>query len=289
MIMRSKIAAAVVAVAMVALPASPASAGTASGFGDVPDSVYYTNAVAWLVANNITTGIEPGCFGPTDNVTRGQVAAFLYRLDGALGNNPVAGPNPFVDVVAGYQIDAVGWLHASGITNGTSPTTFGPDTQITRGDFAALLWRYAGRPSGAPPHPFSDVTLPYQQEPVSWMFANQITTGTSATTFSPDLPVDRGQAATFLFRFSAPSSITAPSSPGSCTRSVRDALVAGGLTPAEALCTAPHLLDFSVDYLLRVVEGQASASTALIEAIAAISNSNCLTQARIAELIQRYF
>jgi len=287
--MRSKLATVFLAAAMVAVPASPASAGAASGFGDVSDSVYYTDAVAWLVANDITTGIEPGCFGPTDNVTRGQVAAFLYRLDNALGNNPVVGAHPFTDVVSTYQEAPVGWLYAAGITTGTSATTFSPDAPITRGDFAALLWRYAGSPAGAPSHPFTDVVLTYQQDPVSWMYANHITTGTTSTTFSPNRPVDRAQAAAFLFRYSAPTSIVAPASAGSCTRGIREALVVGGLTPTEAQCAAPHLLDFSVDYLVTVVEGQALPSTALIDAVAAISNSGCLSPARITELIQRYF
>jgi len=287
--MRSKIATAVIAAAMLALPVSPASAGAASGFGDVSDAVYYTDAVAWLVANDITTGIEPGCFGPSENVTRGQVAAFLFRYDGAIGHNPISGPHPFTDVLADYQMEPIGWLFASGIATGTGPTTFAPDAPITRGDFAALLWRYAGRPAGSPTHQFADVRLSYQQAPVSWMFANGITTGTSATTFSPDLPVDRGQAATFLFRFAAPGAIDTPGSHSSCSRGVREALVTGGLTPTEAQCAAPHLLAFSVDYLVQVVEGQASPSTALIDAIAAISGSGCLTQARIAELIQLYF
>lgn len=287
--MRSRFATAVIAVAMVIPIASPASASNVSGFGDVPDSVYYTDAVAWLVSNNITTGIEPGCFGPTDDVTRGQVAAFLYRLDSALGNNPVAGLNPFADVVAAYQQQPVGWLHSEGITTGTSATTFDPDAAITRGDFATLLWRYAGRPTGSPAHPFSDVSLAYQQEPVSWMFANGITTGTSTTTFSPNRPVDRGQAATFLFRYAAPPSVTLPGTSESCSRAMREALVVGGLTFDEAQCAAPHLLSFSVDYLVSVVEGKATPSIDLFNAVAAVSDSGCLTQERITELVQRYF
>ncbi len=287
--MRFRIATAVLAATMVAVPSSPASAGGVSGFGDVSDSVFYTEAVAWLVDNGITTGIEPGCFGPSDNVTRGQVATFLYRLDNALGHNPVPGVNPFVDVEAAYQQQPVGWLHASGITTGTSATTFEPDAPITRGDFATLLWRYAGRPEAGSPHPFADVTTGYQQTPISWMFATGITTGTTPTTFSPDQPVTRAEAATFLFRFAAPASVTPPGSATSCTRSVREALIDGGLTTGEALCVAPHLLSFSVDYLIDVVEGRALPSTALIDAVAAISNSGCLSQARIAELIQRYF
>jgi hypothetical protein len=51
-----------------------------SGFGDVPAGRFYSEAVAWLAAEGITTGIAPGVFDPDGSVTRVQMAAFLCRL-----------------------------------------------------------------------------------------------------------------------------------------------------------------------------------------------------------------
>ena len=202
--------------------ATPGMAGAATGFGDVEDDRYYTEAVAWLVNERITTGIEAGCFGPDLDLTRGQVAAFLYRLDDSLGNNPVSGDHPFADVVASYQQTPVGWLYGAGLTTGITANEFAPYRSITRGDFAVLVWRYAGSPQPSAPSPFLDVTSAYQQDAVAWMAEEGITTGTSATTFSPNASVSRAEAATFLFRFVDPEEVTRVTSSSDCTRPLRD-------------------------------------------------------------------
>ena len=51
------------------------------------------------------------------------------------------------------------------------------------------------------PIPFGDVFKDWQQDAISWMFNNGITTGTSPTTFSPDDTVTRGQLAAFFYRY----------------------------------------------------------------------------------------
>jgi S-layer family protein len=267
---------------------APGIAGAAVGFGDVEDDRYYTEAVGWLVDEGITTGIEAGCFGPDLDLTRGQVAAFLYRLDAALGNEPVSGDHPFVDVTASYQQAPVGWLYRSGLTTGISADEFAPYRSITRGDFAVLVWRYAGRPDPSAALPFADVTSAYQSDAVAWMAEEGITTGTSATTFSPDGVVSRAQAATFLFRFVDPENPAPADNTGDCTRPLRTALELAGLTPAEAVCAAPLLAGFEIEYLVDVVEGRAVASLDLIYAAAAVGN-RCMTTDRIAELSRLFF
>ncbi len=282
------IVAALVATAVI-LSATPASAGTTSGFGDVPEDTYFTTPIAWLVEAGITTGLERGCFGPSDSVTRGQVAAFLFRLDLSLGNNPIAGENPFDDVTASYQIGPVGWMAASNITTGTSPTTYEPEAPITRGDFATLLWRYAEQPLGDPQHPFTDVTAGYQHAAISWMKAHDITTGTSPTTFNPNGLVTRAEAATFLFRFVAPGAVAPATTSSDCDRSIRNALVAAGMTIEEAKCAAPLLAGFSVDFLTQAVAGEVPFTPALLDALVTIQSNGCLTAERVVEFIQVYF
>lgn len=181
--------------ALLAVSTIPAAA--VSGFGDVAPDRYFTEAVQWMVDEGISTGTSATCFSPAEAATRGQTAAFLWRLEG----EPSAAPHPFDDVLAAWQQGPVSWMFANGITTGTTPTTYSPNDSVTRGQLAALLYRLAGEPGGSAPHPFSDVTQPWQQEPVSWMFANGITTGTSAAEFSPSQPVTRAQVATFLYRY----------------------------------------------------------------------------------------
>ena len=105
---------------------------------------------------------------------------------------------------------------------------------ITRGDFAVLLWRYAGSPETDGGVPFVDVTREYQRVAVAWMAERGITTGTTPQTFDPDGTVDRAQAATFLHRYVDPGSFARIESVDTCTRGLRIALQTGGLTKAEA-------------------------------------------------------
>ncbi|MEM7141030.1 MAG: S-layer homology domain-containing protein [Actinomycetota bacterium] len=178
-----------------ALTAAPPASGHA-GFGDVGASAFYTEAVQWMVDNEITTGTAPGCFSPDDIVTRGQAAAFMWRMEG----EPAAPAHSFTDITAAYQQAAVSWMAANEITTGTTPSTYSPDDFLTRGQLAALLWRLAGNPA-APAHAFSDVHAGWQQGAVSWMAANAITTGTTPSTFAPDDFVTRGQLAAFFYRY----------------------------------------------------------------------------------------
>ena len=111
--------------------------------------------------------------------------------------------NPFVDVKEGaYYYDAVLWAVEQKITSGTSATTFSPEASCTRAQMVTFLWRAAGSPkveNGK--NPFTDVQADaYYYDAVLWAVEKGVTSGTSATTFSPDATVTRGQTVTFLYR-----------------------------------------------------------------------------------------
>lgn len=274
-------------VASAVLP-SPANGATA--FDDVQADRWYAEPIAWLVHENITTGTEPGCFSPYDAVTRGQIVTFLYRLDDARGNAPQPLGHPFDDVTAAYQQGPVGWAYSDRVTVGTSATTFTPNAEVTRGDFATLLWRYAGTPVPTAPHLFDDVHRAYQQDAVAWMAEEGITTGTSPTTFHPEATMTRAQAATFLFRFMDAPVVAAParSAETSCLAPLRDALEAGGLTAAEAACAAPRLVDVGHERVQRILGGSEPFSFDLFAPMADISAS-CIPTDRRATVIQLFF
>jgi hypothetical protein len=201
-----------VATALLAL-ASPAS-GT-GGFGDSMPDRFYTEAVQWMVDEDITTGTTPTCFSPDDSVTRGQAAAFMWRMEG----EPAPGaPHSFVDVGAAWQQDPVSWMVNKKITTGTSGTTYSPDDNLTRGQMAALLHRLAGEPPAPPPTDFADVVTSWQVTPVGWMVKEGITTGTSSTTFSPEATVTRGQLATFFHRYKGEPPVVLDLSSPRCER-----------------------------------------------------------------------
>ncbi len=167
-------------------------------FPDVTTS-WQLAPVAWMVANEITTGVSPNRFDPDGNITRAQVATFIWRM----ADRPAPPPDAptFSDVPAGaYYEDAVRWMAAAGITTGTSATEFSPNAVATRAQLAALLWRLVDRPDEGDAGQFVDVTADWQQGPVGWAAAAGVTTGTTSTTFDPDSPVTRGQTAAMLAR-----------------------------------------------------------------------------------------
>ncbi len=169
------------------------------GFTDVPDGTYYTDAVAWAVDRGITAGTTATTFTPGGNCTRAQIVTFLWRAN---GSPKVSGDMPFTDLKPGaYYYDAAQWAVVQGITKGTSATTFSPNTVCTRAQAVAFLHRGAGSPASSVNVAFSDVAgSSYYADAVAWAVENEITAGTSATTFSPNEICSRAQIVTFLYR-----------------------------------------------------------------------------------------
>ena len=168
-------------------------------FTDVSDGSYYYDAVNWAVSNGITDGTSATTFSPDNICTRAQMVTFLWRAAGS--PTPHSGSNPFVDVPAdAYYYTAVLWAVEQGITTGTSVTTFSPDDTVTRSQTVTFLWRYSGSPE-AGGSSFADVEADaYYATAVAWAAGEGITSGTSATTFSPYDPCTRAQIVTFLYR-----------------------------------------------------------------------------------------
>ena len=116
---------------------SPEPKSTVS-FADVPADSYYAKAVAWAVENGITLGTGDGTFSPNATCTRAQSVTFLYR---ALGTAPTT-VNGFTDVTAdAFYADAVAWAVESGVTNGTTDSTFSPNNGCTRAQIVTFLYR----------------------------------------------------------------------------------------------------------------------------------------------------
>ena len=208
-------------------------------FEDVEEGKFFYDAVLWAVNHEpqITNGTDATHFAPGAECTRGQVVTFLWRakgcpepaslLEGGAERSEAEGVvNPFTDIAEGsYYYKAVLWAVENEITKGTSATTFGPADVCTRGQVVTFLWRTAGSPdpnapeivivsndnetpiipfnpdSGDAECPFEDVVEgAYYYDAMLWAVANEITNGTSATTFSPGATCTRGQVVTFLYR-----------------------------------------------------------------------------------------
>ena len=168
-------------------------------FSDVAPGSYYHAAVGWLVGAGVTTGTSPGTFSPSQQVSRAQMAVFLWRAAG----EPYVSDDPgFSDVQAGsYYERAVAWLVDAGITTGTSPGVYSPNQKVTRAQMAVFLWRSAGEPVPSVEPGFGDVQPgSYYETAVAWLVEADITTGTSPGVYSPNQKVTRAQMAVFLNR-----------------------------------------------------------------------------------------
>ena len=171
-----------------------------TGFYDVPADQYYAEPVVWALENGITNGTGDFQFSPEAPCTRGQVVTFLWRASGS--PEPKSANNPFVDVKAGdYFYTAVLWAVEQGVTNGTSSTTFSPESPCTRAHVVTFLWRSHNKPAADTANPFKDVPAgEYYTDAVLWAVKNEITNGMDATHFGPDKTCIRGQIVTFLYR-----------------------------------------------------------------------------------------
>ena len=168
--------------------------------------------IAWDLP--LTTVLEDGkayawTFTPNDThnytILTGTLVPYvddgMDYIPGVIGGN--TGSFNFHDVNRlDYFYNAVKWAAENGIASGTGRYTFSPNAVCTRAQTVTFLWRAAGSP--LPRYrvcPFTDVQpSDYYYNAVLWAVEQGITTGLNATTFGPDVTVDRGQVATFLYR-----------------------------------------------------------------------------------------
>ncbi|MBR6377944.1 MAG: S-layer homology domain-containing protein [Oscillospiraceae bacterium] len=138
-----------------------------------------------------------------------RVNVYNYLVN-TLHLNPMpslgSGVVPFTDMPGKdhWAYDAIVWAYTNDpqVTNGTTDTTFSPNSSLTRGEAVTFLWRAAGMPSPkSSKNPFTDVKSGrYYYTAVLWAVEQKITKGTTATTFDPDDTVTRGEMLTFLWR-----------------------------------------------------------------------------------------
>ena len=167
-------------------------------FYDVPNDAYFYEAVKWAVDKGITNGLSDTMFGPYESCTRAQIVTFLWR---AAGSPEPKTASSFTDVPANaYYAKAVAWAVENGITNGMTATMFAPDATCTRGQSVTFLYRaLKGTASGSAN--FTDVKSDaFYADAINWAVANNVTNGTSNTTFSPNADCTRAEIVTFLYR-----------------------------------------------------------------------------------------
>ena len=167
--------------------------------------------------------------------------------------------SPFADVATdAYYYEAVKWAVGKGITTGVGNDLFAPEQPCTRAQIVTFLWRAAGspEPKGTASGMTDVVSGSYYEKAVAWAIENGVTTGTTATTFSPDATCTRAQAVTFLARaLSAKASGAAEFSDVPADSYFADAVawaaangvtegIGGGLFGSDNDCTRGQIVTF---------------------------------------------
>lgn len=179
------------------IPSTPTTPTTPSKpkFTDVSANAYYAESVAWAVEKGITAGTSDTTFSPDSTCTTAQILTFLWRSQ---GQPEPTSKNPFSDVKeSDYFYKAALWSSEKGLVSGAN---FNGNSPCTRSATVTYLWILAGRPDASHSN-FTDVPqIEKYAQAVAWAVAQEITAGTSETTFSPETTCTRGQIMTFLYR-----------------------------------------------------------------------------------------
>ncbi len=171
-------------------------------FIDVAANAWYEEAIQFAVDNGLFNGTTETTFSPDSTMSRGMLAAVLYRM---AGQPAVGASNAFTDVAAGkYYADAIAWASANGIVGGYGNGIFGPDDPITREQLAVMLWRYAGSPAATESElHFADIgeAGAFSKEALKWAAENGILNGYGDGRLYPKGLATRAQAAAMLMRY----------------------------------------------------------------------------------------
>lgn len=173
---------------------------TVSPFKDINNSLLKKD-INWIYSVGITTGKSPILYDPLAEVSRGEMATFLYRLAGSPSYTPPY--NIYTDI--NQYKNQILWLSAANVTNGTAPL-YSPNSSVTRGQMAAFLHRMAKAMSKTPSSgtytsSFKDIQNNQFKNDINWLKITGITTGYSPTSYKPNETVKREEMAAFIHRF----------------------------------------------------------------------------------------
>lgn len=115
-------------------------------FPDVQTDSYYADAVAWGISEEIVAGYPDNTFRPTQSITRQEMAALLQRYARQEGYDvsKAADLSSHTDAksINDYAVDAMEWAVAVGLIVGETSDRLAPRGTSTRGQFAAVVYRY---------------------------------------------------------------------------------------------------------------------------------------------------
>ena len=177
-------------------------------FTDVPEGVWYRDAVSYVYRNGIMNGTSATTFSPGMTMTRGMLVTVLYAI---AGSEPVSEQEMdcFDDIGGAYYTKPVAWAYSNGIVSGVTPNTFVPNRTVTRQEAVAILYKFCVDSDQVSSH--SDAVLSgfadraqvanYAVNAFNWAVSNGLVSGSAAGNkvyLNPNAPLYRAQAAIML-------------------------------------------------------------------------------------------
>ena len=154
------------------------------------------------------SGTSSTTFEPDVKTSRAMLVRVLYSIEGSPSVEGLS--NPFKDVKNGeWYTSAVIWAYHTRVVSGTTETTFSPNDNITREQFASILYRYAKSVKGIDVSSQADLSKftdagkisSYAKEAISWANAEGYINGMTPTALEPKSSSTRAQMATILSKF----------------------------------------------------------------------------------------
>lgn len=174
-------------------------------FVDVSKTDWFYNDVKYVWQHDIMNGVSDTKFAPETPMTRAMFVTVLYRLEGSPDVTGMATP-PFTDIGAknfDWAYNAIVWAYNTGVTKGTSATTFAPGIAISRQEIVTMFYRYAGSPavSGSPIFGDSSAISSWARNAVQWAKSFGVVNGYPNGNFGPVDATTRGQMAAMIHRY----------------------------------------------------------------------------------------
>lgn len=175
------------------------------GFPDVPEEEWYAEAVAYVSEKGMMNGMPDGRFAPGDFLTRAEVAQILYNLE---GKPAVAGAATFTDLPDQWYQDPIAWAQETGVVDGYEGNVFRPNRDVTREEFAQMMYNYAAYKKydltavgDLSQFPDGDKVGEWALPAMAWANGNGLINGHDDGTLAPGGDTTRAEAAGILMRF----------------------------------------------------------------------------------------
>lgn len=173
-------------------------------FDDVPADTWYAEAVQYVFANNLMTGVSENQFAPNAQMNRAMVAQILFNM---AQPTDTEAPEAFRDVASdAWYAEAVNWAVWQGYMSGYGTGSFGPNDALTREQLVTVLWRYSGSPMTDDPailnaFPDAALTSEYARQAMSWAYAHGVIGGNADGTLNSHGTATRAEIAQILMNY----------------------------------------------------------------------------------------